>query len=126
MEVNSGQLFAYIVAIIITLGVLTAACIWVYFRLKAAILRQELNSKERLSLIEKGITEPIIADNNNSDFYHPLLWGLLLAGIGIGMAIGYFIQLASGGNGLIITNAMAFLCGGLGMIVFYMVKPKID
>jgi Domain of unknown function (DUF6249) len=126
MDINSGQLFGYIVAIIITMGALTAACIWVYFRLKAAILKQELRSKERLALIEKGITEPIVSENKRSDFLHPLLWGLLLVGMGAGMTVGYFIGLASKGNELIITNAMTFLFGGMGMIIYYWLQSKMD
>ena len=82
-------------------------------------------SKERLLLIEKGM-DPSLAEKKKRSGADPLLWGLLLMGIGFGGFLGYFIAHAYYLNGGIIIHAMGFFFGGMGLVIYYLIQKRSD
>ena len=90
---------------------------------KERLINLEHRYNERMALIEKGM-DPALADKkqNQSSWNDPLVWGLLLTGIGVGFVTGYIIALTTGWNKSIIMHSMAFLLGGISLITYYFYK----
>ncbi|MEO5893569.1 MAG: DUF6249 domain-containing protein [Ferruginibacter sp.] len=90
---------------------------------KERLINLEHRYNERMALIGKGM-DPTMADkkNNQSAWNEPLVWGLLLTGIGVGFVIGYIIAINTGWNKSIIMHSLAFLFGGIGLIIHYFYK----
>jgi hypothetical protein len=92
--------------------------------IKEKMARLEARTKERLALIEKGINpaeflkEPKRAGND------PLFWGLLLAGLGLGIFLGYLLSLVIGWDSTVLSNSLAILFGGVGLIIYRLVAGK--
>ena len=82
------------------------------------LAKLEAKNKERMAMIEKGIDPTIIFSEPKGVGQDPLLWGLLLAGMGLGILLGYVVHLVTGGDRNILTNALAILFGGVGLIVY--------
>lgn len=92
-------------------------------------------NRERRALIEKGM-DPNLAnpffgmgkktDKKESSGRGPLLWGLLFAGIGLGVLSGYFIATSKGFDETTLMNAMAILFGGIALIIYYAGWGKND
>jgi preprotein translocase subunit YajC len=78
--------------------------------------------KERLLLIEKGM-DPSLANKKRRPGGDPLLWGLLLAGLGFGVFLGYMLARANnmGGGGIVI-HALGLFFGGIGLIIYYIIQ----
>ena len=85
----------------------------------------ENRSRERMALIEKGM-DPTLADKKNSaaSWNDPLVWGLLLTGIGSGFVCGYIISFNTGWEKEIVMHSMAFLLGGIGLVTCYFYKRR--
>jgi hypothetical protein len=92
--------------------------------MKEKIAKLEAKTKERLALIEKGINpdefpkEPKRAGND------PLLWGLLLAGMGLGAFLGFLLDQVTQWDSIILTNSLAIFFGGVGLIVYRLAFGK--
>ena len=94
--------------------------------MKEKLARLEARNKERMVLIEKGL--------NPEDFFRdkekkraggdPLFWGFLLAGIGLGLFLGYLVALSTNWDVYLLTNSMAIFLGGVGMIAFHFYSKK--
>ena len=82
------------------------------------LAKLEARNKERLAMIEKGIAPEIIFSEPKGAGQDPMLWGLLLAGMGLGILLGYLVHLLTGGDRNILTNALAILFGGVGLIIY--------
>lgn len=86
--------------------------------MKEKIAKLEIKSKERLAMLEKGMDPALIFKEPKPAGHDPLLWGLLLAGMGLGLLLGYVLSLITGWNRVVLTNSMAVLFGGIGLVVY--------
>jgi hypothetical protein len=79
--------------------------------------------KERMSLMEKGLT-PKEFSNKNATLSATLRFGLLFIGAAIGIMLGNFVakHFDVPRQGAFI--AMIFLFGGIGLIVSYLIEKK--
>ncbi|MFT3912381.1 MAG: hypothetical protein QM737_23340 [Ferruginibacter sp.] len=121
------------IAIIVVIGIVSIVVFAIYNSIvsdkeeKLALI--EARSKERLALIDKGM-DPSLADVNMKRIsripYNALLWGLLLGGFSLGLFVGYIIVKMFGGNMGFIAHAMGMLFGGIGLIVYYLIRKKSD
>ena len=91
---------------------------------KEKIAKQEAATKERLALIEKGYDPEQVLKYKKTTGSDPLLWGCLLAGIGLGVLIGYLLSVARSWDVKILTNSLGLLLGGVGLIVYYIFRRK--
>jgi hypothetical protein len=115
-----------LVAVVGGLGIgLYAVRVSVTTEHKRKMAAEEARHKERMALIEKGM-DPLLAEKKLPRDYSQgsLLWGLLLAGIGLGAFIGNFVSLHPTGKPDLVVNAMALLFGGLGLLVYYGIRGK--
>ena len=79
--------------------------------------------KERMSLIESGKDAGIF--NTLPKSASALKWGLVLLMIGIGLAVGLYIDITHDNDGPIATFPSAFISGGIGLLTFYyLIKDK--
>jgi hypothetical protein len=92
---------------------------------KRKMAAEEARHKERLALIEKGM-DPLLADKTLPKDYSQgaLLWGMLLAGIGLGAFIGNIIDLHPAGKPDLTINSGALLFGGLGLLGYYALRTR--
>lgn len=88
-------------------------------------------NKERLALIEKGADASIFGHKPNREA--PPVWkviilnlGLLSAGVGLGMLLGFFISTAftPRDNGIIIGSSI-FIMAGLSLVVGFFLTKKL-
>lgn len=88
----------------------------------------EARNRERMAMIEKGLTPAeMAAAGPRRPFSHPLTtlkWGLLALFVGIGIFVGSYLH-----NVLMIDEepaffGSAFLAGGLALIIHYFVAAK--
>lgn len=83
--------------------------------------------QERMTLIEKGVDlqeiwpKPKSSSETGSN-NDPLLWGMLFAGVGAGLLLGYFIALKNDLNSIVLMNGAAILLGGSTLILYYLIK----
>lgn len=73
--------------------------------------------RERMALIESGRDAGIF--NSIPKGLSSLKWGLVLTMIGLGLALGLFIDIGQDHDGPIATFPMVFLFAGLGLLSFY-------
>ena len=82
--------------------------------------------KERLVLLEKGVDPqqiwPQPKSKGGGPPNDPLLWGMLFAGVGLGLLTGYFVALIKGWNTIILMNGSAILLGGAALILYNFIK----
>ncbi len=94
---------------------------------KEKLAAMEAKNKERLALIEKGLDISILDRPTEQKLsFGPLLWGLLLTGTGLGAFIGYLIANAYRLDQTAIMDCMAILLGGIGLIIYYIVRGKVQ
>ncbi len=84
----------------------------------------DIRSKERMAMLEKGIDPTLIFREPKRVGQDPLLWGLLLAGMGTGILLGYLVHLITGWDRSVLINSLAILFGGLGLVVFSLSVKK--
>lgn len=115
---------------IATVGVMglgaIAIAVSIPWSMKEKLARLEARSKERMALIEKGLDPEVFFKEKRKSGGDPLFWGLLLAGLGLGLLVGYLLALVTGWNVPLLTNAMAVFLGGIGMIIFNFYSKKED
>ncbi len=81
-----------------------------------------IRKKERMALIEKGADASIFATKPESS--PSLKWGIFLAGLGIGLLIGYLLEAMTGMRTEVAYFSMIFLFGGLGLVIYYLIEKK--
>jgi len=96
-----------------------AIAVSVPWAMREKLARLEGRSKERLALIEKGYDPERIFEDKKKAGSDPLFWGFLLAGLGLGLFLGYLISLATGWNGEVLINSLGIFSGGVGMIIYH-------
>jgi hypothetical protein len=92
---------------------------------KERLTSMENRYRERMALIEKGM-DPTLADKKKatSSWNDPLVWGLLLTGIGSGFVTGYIISFNTGWEREVMMHSLAFLFGGAGLVICYFFKRR--
>jgi hypothetical protein len=120
-----------IIAIIAIIGGLAVGVFTIYSSIiadkeqKLALI--EARNRERLALIDKGM-DPSQADKKPyiPASYGALLWGLLLVGVASGAFIGLSIAPNYGGAGGIVIHAMGMFFGGIGLLIYYIIRRRME
>ena len=79
-------------------------------------------NRERMAMIEKGI-DPAIFKSQNPE-HRSLRIGMLLVGVSVGLVIGYMLNTYAGVKEELAYFSMAFLFGGLSLILYYFFTRK--
>ena len=106
-------------AIILIFGAPPALIVLIYY------FSRKAKHKERMALIEKGIDASIFIKEETT-FHKVLMWGMLIAGIGFGLLLGYILSVYTPMKQEIIMPIMALLFGGLGLIGYYVYRKKTE
>lgn len=119
------ELLGTIIGLVAVIGGLaipiTAIIVGSKTQVKENIAKIEALNKERLAMIEKGMDPSVIEIKTEPKSSHrPLLWGLLLTGVGFGWALAHFLDLKIMNMG----NVFALFFGGLGLIIYYFYTKK--
>ena len=93
-----------------------------FFALIYGIFHLFIRRKERLALIEKGVTASIF--NKDADVSPSLKYGILFIGIAIGFLMGEILYLNTSINEGVAYLSMIFFFGGAGLIVYYLIARK--
>jgi predicted MFS family arabinose efflux permease len=80
-------------------------------------------NKERLALIEKGADASLFSFKRNKA--NSLRIGMFIAGIGLGLLLGNVISETTRVKEEIAYFSMAFICGGISLILFYLIERNI-
>ncbi len=126
------HIIGIIIAVAVVLGGVAIAVFSIYNNIvsdkEQRLAMIEARNRERLALIEKGM-DPSLADIKNS-FDRPshgaLMWGLLLVGVASGAFMGVQMAPTYGGAGGIVIHVMGMLFGGIGLLLYYLVRRMAD
>ena len=123
---NSALIWGLVIASVTIVGGMTISVFILklalppYYQEKLMILENQ--SKERLALIEKGISPDLLFKKEKKAWHDPLFWGLLMVGVGWGALRGAAVK----GGSAVSINALAIFFGGLGLIIYYFVRNRSD
>ncbi len=106
-----------IISLLLIFVVLPAAIIFI------TMVRNKRRHKERMAMIEKGLDISSVSVKYNP-LNQVLMWGMLLVGIGFGLLLGYILSLVFGLEKESIIPILAVLFGGVGLIIYYIIKKK--
>jgi hypothetical protein len=109
----------------LAIGAISVA-VSVPWAMKEKMAKLEARTRERLALIEKGIDPDQLFKEKRVVGNDPLFWGLLLAGLGLGVLLGYILSMVTQLDSMILPNAMGALLGGLGLIVYAWNRKRMD
>ena len=107
----------------LTIGAIAVA-VSVPWSMREKMAKQEAASRERLALIEKGYDPEQVFKNKKGAGNDPLLWGCLLAGLGLGVFLGYVLAKMNGWDEKALTNAVGIGLGGVGLVVYHLIRKK--
>jgi hypothetical protein len=126
-SVDLSAIMGELVGLAAVLGGFTIAGYAIFMGAKDRQQRLEGINRERLLLIEKGM-DPALAFQKpkGSNGAKPLLWGLLFAGIGLGLLVGSQVARAMNIDGDKVALSSALLFGGLGMVIYYLYSNKVN
>lgn len=93
-----------------------------FFAVVYGIFHLYARRKERLALIEKGVTAAIF--NNESNVSPSLKYGIFFIGIAIGFLMGEILCKITQLNEGIAYLSMIFLFGGISLLVYYFISRK--
>jgi len=93
-----------------------------FFALVYGIFHLFIRRKERLALIEKGVTASIF--NKDANVSPSLKYGILFIGIAIGFLMGEILYQNTSINEGVSYLSMIFFFGGAGLIVYYIIARK--
>jgi hypothetical protein len=128
---DTEKTIGIIIAIVSIIGGLGIGALAVYVgtmtATKEKIAEIEARNKERLALIEKGMDITVLDKKEyKKSNYAPLLWGLLIAGIGFGALTGNIISHITSMEHHFAIHCFALIFGGIGLIVYFIYKRKAD
>jgi hypothetical protein len=127
---DADKLTGLVISSIATLGGMTIAAISIIISvplgMKEKLAKLEAKTKERLAMLEKGIDPMLLLKEPKRAGNDPLLWGLLLTGMGLGILLGYFLYLVTRWDRVVLTNSLAILFGGIGLIIYRLFFTKPD
>jgi len=93
-----------------------------FFAVVYGIFHLYVRRKERLALIEKGLTASIF--NSEANVSPSLKWGIFMVAIAIGFLLGeVLIQNTRMEEGVAYLS-MIFLFGGIGLVIYYFIARK--
>ena len=104
-------MFGILWLIIVSIGIIVAI---IYLR--------KYTNQERMSMIEKGINPADMAVKNTQPIW-PLRFALLFIGAGLGLFVGYFLDMALDMEEVAYFS-MLFIFGGAGLGISYVVEEK--
>ena len=81
-------------------------------------------NKERLALIEKGADASIL--NMKKNTMNALKLGMFLTGLALGLLLGNVLATTTMLKEEIAYFSMTLLCGGISLIVFYLIEKRIS
>ncbi|WP_188933190.1 DUF6249 domain-containing protein [Puia dinghuensis] len=95
-----------------------AIAVSVPWAMKEKLAKLDIRNKERMAMLEKGVDPTIIFKESKGVGQDPMLWGLLLAGMGLGIFLGYMLYLITKWDRIVLTNSLGVLFSGIGLIIF--------
>jgi len=95
-----------------------------FFAAIVAVVYLALRRKERVALIEKGLSANIFETRKNIPA--ALKWGMLLVGIGVGIIIGRILAEFTSMGEEEAFFSMIFLFGGLSLICYHFIAKKME
>jgi hypothetical protein len=120
--------YGMIVGAIAVAGGLAIGAVSVYVSVKWSyrekLAKLDVRHKERMAMLEKGVDPEKVFKEEKSVGQDPLFWGLLLAGIGLGIFLGFALYLLTGWNNYVMINSMAIFVGGLALIAYHAYRKK--
>lgn len=81
-------------------------------------------NRERMSMIEKGISPRDFMKPNTPNVYGILKWALLLVGVGLGLFIGSLLETYTNIQEEAAYFAASLFFGGLGLVAAYLISKK--
>ena len=93
-----------------------------FFVVVYGIFQLYVRRKERLALIDKGLTAAIF--NSESNVSPSLKYGIFCIGIAIGFLMGEILAEYTHLNEGIAYLSMIFLFGGIGLVIYYFIAKK--
>jgi len=93
-----------------------------FFALVYGIFHLFIRRKERLALIEKGVTASIF--NKEADVSPSFKYGIFCVGIALGFLMGEILYQNTSINEGVAYLSMIFFFGGAGLIVYYLIARK--
>ena len=79
-------------------------------------------NRERMALIEKGADANLFRSKRSAA--NSLKYGMVAVGVGLGIFVGYILEVYAGMEAPIPYFAMIALFGGSGLILFYLNRKK--
>ncbi len=83
-------------------------------------------NRERMSMIQKGVNPKDFIKTNKSNPYGILKWGMLLAGVGLGLFVGSLMEAYSRIPEEPAYFAAALFFGGLGLTIAFLITKKAE
>ena len=93
-----------------------------FFAVVYGIFHLYVRRKERLALIDKGLTAAIF--NSESNVSPSLKYGIFCIGIAIGFLMGEILCEFTHLNEGVAYLSMIFLFGGIGLVIYYFISKK--
>ncbi len=93
-----------------------------FFAVVYGIFHLYVRRKERLALIDKGLTAAIF--NSESNVSPSLKYGIFFIGIAIGFLMGEILEEYTHLNDGVAYLSMIFLFGGIGLVIYYFIAKK--
>jgi hypothetical protein len=122
IKMETNQMAGLIISGIAVAGGLGIGAIAILVSVPAAmkekVLKLEIKHKEKMAMLEKGVDPEIVFKENRGVGQDPMLWGLLLAGMGLGILLGFLLSLITGWDRSVLTNALGVLGSGSGLIAY--------
>lgn len=95
-----------------------------FFALVYGIIYLLFRRKERLMLLQKGVSASVFETGKKSP--SELKWGLLMIGIGIGILFGKVLALHTTLEEEPAFFSMICLFGGIGLIIYHIIANKME
>jgi hypothetical protein len=94
------------------------------FAMVFGIVYLAIRRKERMALIEKGLSADVLEAHRRSP--SSLKWGLVFLGVGIGILVGRILAEYTTLGEEESFFSMVFLFGGLSLLVFYFIEKSME
>jgi hypothetical protein len=88
-----------------------------------AVIKLLVRRKERLTMIEKGTSLPVIKSEEEFTF-SSLKFGIFFVGIGLGVLAANILTVTTKLESEVAYFSMVFLFGGLALIIHYLIEGK--
>jgi len=111
---------AVLMTILVPLGAFALVILIVRIISKSEVRQREMVHKERLALIEKGVTEFPEEFTKGINLPRYMVWGFILSAFGLALIIGLAISGVWQGP----VAGLIFLFIGLALLLFYRIQSK--